>query len=151
TLRRCDWQMEWWSGPVGESYRILDKMYYSDFAAIMNLFRVGSIPDGYRIYVLQETPPFPYPWIGVFWITGFMVFQAIVLYIILRPESYAWDLSRTLTAFVFQLVMFVFFAFFSMHSPPYYAWFLLWMIICLATLLILSVLARVIGVVRRPP
>lgn len=50
TLKRCDWQMEWWSGPVGESYRILDKMYYSDFAAIMNLFSGGL--SGYTLYYM---------------------------------------------------------------------------------------------------
>lgn len=42
TLNRLDWQMDWWSGPVGEAYQIIYRMYTSDLNEIMSILAGGS-------------------------------------------------------------------------------------------------------------
>lgn len=42
TLNRLDWQMDWWSGPVGEAYQILYRMYTSDLNEILSVLAGGS-------------------------------------------------------------------------------------------------------------
>jgi hypothetical protein len=42
TLNRLDWQMDWWSGPVGEAYQIVYRMYTSDLNEILSILAGGS-------------------------------------------------------------------------------------------------------------
>jgi hypothetical protein len=48
TLERCDWQMDWWSGPIHTAYNIVWKMYTSDMAEILSLLSGGITP--YTVY-----------------------------------------------------------------------------------------------------
>jgi len=110
-------------------------------AAILNLFHAGTIPDGYRIHVLNETPPFPYPWQGVIRIAMLMGFQASIFYLILRPESFRLQFARLAGALGLNFCMLLFFGVFAMHAPPYFGWQLAWLLlhgIALVCLLIIA-------------
>jgi hypothetical protein len=39
---RCDWQMDWWSGPIGDAYSITWRMYDSDLAEVASILASGS-------------------------------------------------------------------------------------------------------------
>lgn len=41
-LDRCDWQMDWWSGPIGDAYSITWRMYDGDLATIASMLASGS-------------------------------------------------------------------------------------------------------------
>lgn len=48
TLERCDWQMDWWSGPIHSAYNIIYKMYTSDLTEVLSLLSGGL--TSYTIY-----------------------------------------------------------------------------------------------------
>jgi len=48
TLDYSDWQMDWWSGPIGQSYHTIHRMYSSDFAEVASLLVGGITP--YTVY-----------------------------------------------------------------------------------------------------
>lgn len=48
TIERCDWQMDWWSGPIGNAYNVVYKMYTSDMNEILALLAGGL--SSYTIY-----------------------------------------------------------------------------------------------------
>lgn len=48
TLEYCDWQMDWWSGPVHDAYAVAWRMYTSDLAELMALLSGGF--TSYAIY-----------------------------------------------------------------------------------------------------
>ena len=98
-------------------------------AAILNLFQAGTIPDSYRIHVLNEMPPFPYPWQGVIGIAMFMGAQAAMFSFILRPESFRLQFARLASAIEINFCMLFFFGIFALHAPPYFGWQLAWLLI----------------------
>lgn len=49
TLNRLDWQMDWWSGPVGEAYQILYRMYTSDLNELLSILASGSSSTIYNL------------------------------------------------------------------------------------------------------
>ncbi len=117
-------------------------------AAILYLLRAGALPDGYRIHVLNESPPFAYPWSGVKTTALLMFGQSIVFYLIIRPESFVLQVSRISSALVANIAMFLFFGLGGMHAPPYYAWLLIWLLlhgVGLVGLLILPVFKSLRG------
>lgn len=117
--------------------------------AIAVLFCFGTVPDGYRISVMKQMPPFAYPWAEVLCVAGVMVAQAIFLYGILRPESYAWSFDRPFCALIVQILMLALSGAGGLHAPPYYSFFMLWMTICSLTLLVVAMFAAIIGLNRR--
>lgn len=48
SLRRCDWQMDWWSGPIHDAYAVVYRMYTSDMTEVLSLLSGGITP--YTIY-----------------------------------------------------------------------------------------------------
>lgn len=48
TLNRVDWQMDWYSGPIHDSYYLLWKMYTSDMTELLSLLSGGITP--YTVY-----------------------------------------------------------------------------------------------------
>eukprot|EP00599_Poterioochromonas_sp_BG-1_P001487 CAMPEP_0173144378 /NCGR_PEP_ID=MMETSP1105-20130129/7195_1 /TAXON_ID=2985 /ORGANISM="Ochromonas sp., Strain BG-1" /LENGTH=558 /DNA_ID=CAMNT_0014058043 /DNA_START=49 /DNA_END=1725 /DNA_ORIENTATION=- len=50
TLSRIDWQMDWWSGPIHDSYHIVWKMYTSDMTELLSILSGGITP--YSVYNL---------------------------------------------------------------------------------------------------
>jgi len=48
TLERCDWQMDWWRGPIHAFYNIIWKMYTSSLSEVLSLLSGGITP--YTIY-----------------------------------------------------------------------------------------------------
>lgn len=117
--------------------------------AIAVLLQFGTLPDAYQVYVVGLQPPFPYPWFGVLSVSFLMVAQGIILYVILQPESYSAHWRCSLRALALHVPVTIFFALFSMHAPPFFAWFLIWMLICSCALLltvIASSLRAAIGI-----
>jgi len=48
TLDYCDWQMDWWSGPIHQAYLVCHRMYADDFAVVASLLVGGITP--YTVY-----------------------------------------------------------------------------------------------------
>jgi len=47
-LRRSDWQMDWWSGPIHDAYAVVYRMYTSDMTEVLALLSGGITP--YTVY-----------------------------------------------------------------------------------------------------
>jgi len=47
-LKRCDWQMDWWSGPIHDAYAVVYRMYSSDMTEVLALLSGGITP--YTVY-----------------------------------------------------------------------------------------------------
>ena len=122
--------------------------------AIAVLFRFGALPNPYQMYVIGLKPPFPYPWLGLLFVSGLMIAQALIVYLVLDPETYSANWGRSLTALAIHVPVMFFFAMLSMHSPPFFGWFLIWMFVCSCVLLLAVIYsgtrAAIAGLVGRP-
>lgn len=48
TLNHCDWQMDWWYGPINKGFEVIYRMYNSDLIELASLFVGGITP--YTVY-----------------------------------------------------------------------------------------------------
>jgi len=102
----------------------------------------GTKVDGYRLHVLQQPLPHPYPWSGVMLVIGIWLVESFTFYALLRPETYKRSWLRALGASLLSLGLFVFFGVALMHAPPYVVWHCLLLgLVSLATLGLLCVSA----------
>ena len=107
----------------------------------------GLRPDPYLEHVRLIPPPHPYPMGTVLWIVLFMTVHAALLIAILRPASYSFSWGRALMALVVSLGFLALGIMGSMHAPPPWDAYLLWLLALVAATIILS-LWSVMGAVR---
>jgi drug/metabolite transporter (DMT)-like permease len=100
----------------------------------------GTQVDGYKLYVLGEPLPHPYPWQGVFVEIGILSVESLAFYAVIRPESYSNSWLRALASLLLSLGLLVFFGLMLMHAPPHAVWHWLWLaFVCIAFLSLLGI------------
>lgn len=99
---------------------------------------MGTRVDGYMAHVMGLPLPHPYPLKGVFLTVGIQTAEALIFYLLIRPETYRHSWRRAVVAFLLSLLLSVFFAFTLMHAAPY--WVVYWLWLCCATLVLLILL-----------
>jgi H+/Cl- antiporter ClcA len=87
--------------------------------SVIEAFRGGFHPG----LVTYSPPPgqsYPYPWTGVILTIIVTAIESVLLYVILRPDRFAWSLPRVGIAFVvfFLLSILVFYTF-ATDQPGY--------------------------------
>ena len=104
----------------------------------------GTFVDGYRVHVLDEPLPHPYPWGGVGTMMAVFTGEVLVLYAVIRPITYARARSwwRALAGLLVSLLLVFGFGVVLMHAPPYmFLHWLLLAVMALACLVLLGVSA----------
>ncbi|TXI93391.1 MAG: hypothetical protein E6Q34_05580 [Burkholderiaceae bacterium] len=117
--------------------RVLAIPIYSLLGVVLVIYS-GFKEDGYLRYVAGITEPQPYPIKGVLFFIGTIAIEASVIFGILRPSTYHLSFGRAITAFVVVSSLFVFWALGLMHSPPFFAAHVFWVLIGAAFLFLLS-------------
>ena len=79
----------------------------------------GTRVDGYRLHVLKDPLPHPYPWNDIIVMSMVLTVEAMVFYAVIRPESYRRSWGRALAAAILGLLLWVFIGLSLMHGPPY--------------------------------
>jgi hypothetical protein len=102
----------------------------------------GSQVDGYKLYVLGEPLPHPYPWHGVLVEVGILSAESLAFYALIRPESYRNSWLRALGSVLLSLGLLAFFGLMLMHAPPHAVSHWFWLAaVCIAFLILLSISA----------
>ena len=116
-------------------------------AAIATVW-AGFLPNPYLEHVRLMPPPHPYPTETVVRIVIFMAVQAALLMAILRPARYRHAWGRALAALAVSLGFLGIGAMASMHAPPAFGVYLVWLLFW-AALMLLLLMWSVFGAVMR--
>ncbi len=79
----------------------------------------GTHVDAYRLHVLDEPLPHPYPWRGVATMTATFTGEVLLLYAIIRPITYQRSWARALAGLFVSLLLVFGFGVVLLHAPPY--------------------------------
>jgi len=86
-------------------------------------------------------PPQPYPVQGVLFSVQSIIFEAIFIFLILRPRSYSKSWGRALVAFVAAVAQLSFWRMGLMHAPSYYSTHVNWVAVGTVFLFMLLVVS----------
>lgn len=120
-------------------------------AGVAILIRSGNQVDGYKLHVMGEPLPHPYPWRGVLVETGILSVESLAFYAVIRPESYNLSWLRALGSLLLSLALLVFFALMLMHAPPHAVWHWLWLASASTAFLGLLSSSAINALRRKPP
>ena len=126
------------------------KLYSIPFTALIGLTVVvaaGFSPNEYLVHVAQIPPPHPYPTSLVLKIAVMLAIQTMALLLILRPDSYRQSWGRAFFAAFACLAFVVVVAPSGMHAPPALGYYIGWLLVMFAVMLLLLVWS-VVGAIR---
>lgn len=109
----------------------------------------GLRADPYLTGVRALPLPHPYPAGTVGWVALLVSVQVLVLFVILRPQSFRSSWGRALLAVVVSLGFLCLGVLGAMHSPPPWGAYLLWLLVVLAGMLVLLGCSMVVAVRSR--
>ena len=108
----------------------------------------GTLPDHYLRRVMGSSLPQPYPWRTVLFSTLFFAGEMTVLFLLLRPLSFVWQISRSFGAFLCSFACASFYLITSMHAPPVHIYHLLLEMVLVLIFFLLFVIAIVRKMIR---
>jgi hypothetical protein len=109
------------------------------FIVLGTVLWTGRWPNSYLEHVSRIPPPHPYPTEGVLWVLGFATLEIVLLSVVLRPQSYSRSWGRALSGIGIAVGFLCFGSLGAMHAPPYYAFYLGWLLLMVVALLALFI------------
>ena len=96
-------------------------------------------PNPYLEHVAHMRAPHSYPVEGVLWTLGLTCAELVLVTFILRPRTYVRSWIRALVAFGVAAAFLFLGALGSMHSPPFYTFYLWWLLLVAGSMLLLCI------------
>ena len=116
---------------------------------VASLVTSGLTADGYKLYVMRIPLPHAYPLGGVLSASFALTLELGMIYLLVRPSTYARSWGRALCATAFAAIAWLGSALSLMHAPPYLVTHCLVLLCLTVGLIVLSLVSAVAALRNR--